>query len=313
MWSWKVLGERRVVLAAVVLCGLSLTAAASQQELPPMPEIEEIADNLYLLAASDPSDRPNWTGGNTAVFVTGSGVVLVDTKLPGYGQDFLDRVAEVTDKPVTTIINTHTHFDHSGSNNELPETVTVVAHENTRAHMARASCDPVTNCAAFQGENVKYLPKRTYTGRMSLFSGPERIDLRHFGPGHTDGDTFVVFTAARMMHTGDMFQRMNMPFIDFENSGGDATEFAATLSKAVAGVEGVDTIIAGHSDTLLTWSDFERYTAFMNDFLTASQEGMQAGTSVDDAANAFLARDHSGFEVDPQMLRRNMQAVYDGR
>ena len=315
MQSWKTDRMRRgSVSAAIMLIGLSLTAAAaSQQQRAAMPDIEEVAENLYLLAASDSADRPGWTGGNTAVFVTPAGVVLVDTKLPGYGQDFVDRVRSVTDMPITMIINTHTHFDHSGSNNEFPDTVTFVAHENTRANMARATCEPVTNCEAFQGENARFLPKRTYTERMSLFGGPERIDLYHFGRGHTNGDTFVVFRAARMMHTGDMFQTMNMPFIDFVNSGGSATEFAQTLSKAVAGISGVDTIIPGHSNTLLTWDDFTTFTAFMNDFLTASREGMEAGTAVDAAADAFLARDHSGFTLDPQRVHDNMQAIYDGQ
>ena len=314
MRNWKVCGRRRAgVWAAIVFIGLSLTVAASQQERAAMPPIEEIAENLYLLAASDPSDRASWTGGNTAVFVTETGVVLVDTKLPGYGQDFIERVREVSDKPVTMVINTHTHFDHAGSNNELPDTITVVAHEGTRANMARSECEPVTHCEAFQGENAKYLPKRTYTERMSLFSGPEQIDLYHFGPGHTSGDTFVVFRAARMMHTGDMFQSMNMPFIDFVNSGGSATEFAQTLSKAVDGVSGVDTIIAGHSNTLLSWDDFTTFTDFMNGFLDAAREGLEAGTAVDDAADAFLARDHAGFNIDPQRVHANMQAIYDGR
>lgn len=314
MQSWKAGCRRRgSVSAAIMLVGLSLTAAASQQERAAMPPIEEIAENLYLLAASDSADRASWTGGNTAVFVTEAGVVLVDTKLPGYGQDFIARVREVTDKPITMVINTHTHFDHSGSNNELPDTITVVAHENTRANMARAECSPVTNCEAFQGENAKYLPKRTYTERMSLFSGPEQIDLYHFGPGHTSGDTFVVFRAARMMHTGDMFQTMNMPFIDFANSGGSASEFARTLSKAVAGVSGVDAIIAGHSNTLLSWEDFTTFTGFMNGFLDAAREGMEAGTAVDAAADAFLARDHPGFTIDPQRVHANMQAIYDGQ
>ena len=314
MSIWKAGCRRRgSVSAAIMLVGLSLTAAASQQERAAMPPIEEIAENLYLLAASDSADRASWTGGNTAVFVTEVGVVLVDTKLPGYGQDFIGRVREVTDKPITMVINTHTHFDHSGSNNELPDTITVVAHENTRANMARAECNPVTNCEAFQGENAKYLPKRTYTERMSLFGGPEQIDLYHFGPGHTSGDTFVVFRAARMMHTGDMFQTMNMPFIDFASSGGSASEFARTLSKAVAGVSGVDAIIAGHSNTLLSWEDFTTFTGFMNGFLDAAREGMEAGTAVDAAADAFLARDHPGFTIDPQRVHANMQAIYDGQ
>ena len=177
------------------------------------------------------------TGGNTAMFVTADGVVLVDTKLAGYGQDILDLVASVTDKPVTTIINTHTHFDHTGSNNEFPDTVEFIVHENTRAQMARATCQPVTNCEAFKGENAKYLPATTFSSRRALFGGQDRIDLYYFGRGHTDGDTFVVFRAARTVHTGDMFQRKGLPFIDVANGNGSATEFGSTLHRAVDGIQ----------------------------------------------------------------------------
>lgn len=247
------------------------------------------------------------------MFVVENGVVLVDTKLPGYGQDFIDRVASITDKPITTIINTHTHFDHSGSNNEFPKPIEVVAHKGTRDNMARATCEPVTNCDAFKGENANYLPHRTYTDRMTLFSGREQIELYYFGRGHTDGDSFVVFRQARMMHTGDMFQSMNMPFIDFVNSGGSATEFSDTLENAVKGIRGVDQIIAGHWNTLLTWDEFTTFADFMMEFRIAAQEGSQAGRSVEEVASDFLAVDRAGFNIDPQRVRDNMQAVYDGR
>ena len=79
-----------------------------------------------------------------------------------------------------------------------------MAHENTRAQMSRPTCELVTNCDAFKGENATYLPNITYSDRMSLFSGQDQIDLYYFGRGHTDGDTWVVFRAARTVHTGDM-------------------------------------------------------------------------------------------------------------
>ena len=74
-------------------------------------------------------------GGNTAVFITANGVVVVDTKNPGWGQPMLDKIKELTDKPVTMIINTHTHGDHVSGNVEFPATVDVVAQENTKANM----------------------------------------------------------------------------------------------------------------------------------------------------------------------------------
>ena len=65
------------------------------------------------------------------------GVVLVDTKLPGWGQPILDRIKTVTDKPITTIINTHTHDDHTGSNDFFGASVETIVHENTRTNMTR--------------------------------------------------------------------------------------------------------------------------------------------------------------------------------
>ena len=193
--------RRTVCLATLTVVGVLAAAVANEAQeerfrIRPL----ELANNLYVLT-SDPAQQGMRTGGNTAVFVTAAGVTLVDTKIRGYGGDILAAVRRITDKPVTTIINTHTHWDHSGANTEFPDTVDFVAHENTAAHMASADCDDgagfeggsIKNCEAFTGENRRYLPETTFTNRMSLFSGPDRIDLYYFGRGHTDGDTFVVF------------------------------------------------------------------------------------------------------------------------
>ena len=295
MQRWKKVAVRRDLwFTALCVVGLSLTAAtygARQGPKPPLPDLQEVADNLYFIAASDPSDQSTWTGGNTVVFVTDSGVVLVDTKLAGYGQDILARVRTVTDKPVTTIINTHTHYDHTGSNTEFPDTVNVVVHENTRANMARATCDPITNCDAFKGDNARYLPQQTFSNRTSLFTGKDQIDLYYFGRGHTSGDAFVVFRDARTLHTGDMFQRKTLPFIDAADAGGSAVEFAQTLSNAIAGIENIETVIPGHVDRPLAWNDFTEFADFYSDVLRVAQEGLSAGRSVDDVASAYTLPD----------------------
>jgi len=146
---------RRTVMAVmlVVVGGLSMAAAGLQQQQKPLTvrNIQKLRDNLYFISGGDLTDQKTWTGGNVMVLVADSGVVLVDTMLPGAGKSIIDQVKSVTPKPITTIINTHTHFDHTGSNTEFPATVEFVAHENTRANLARATCQPVTNCDAFKG------------------------------------------------------------------------------------------------------------------------------------------------------------------
>ena len=128
--------RRLIVLGGLLVFGaLSMTAMALQQAPAPAAsaiEVDKLTDNLYILKALTAGG-----GGNTAVFVTADGVVVVDTKNPGWGRPLLDRIKMLTDKPVTMIINTHTHGDHVSGNVEFPATVDVVAHENTKANMER--------------------------------------------------------------------------------------------------------------------------------------------------------------------------------
>jgi len=297
--------KRALVAVALLTAGtLSIGAAALQQpqKLPPVRDIQKVRDNLYFISGGDTYDRPTWTGGNTAVLVTAKGVVVVDTMLPGAGPSLLARIKSVTDKPVITIINTHTQF---------PATVEFVAHEGTRANMAREKCDPVTNCDAFKGENAKFLPKRTYKDRLTLFSGADQVDLYYFGRGHTSGDSFVVFPAVRAMHAGDMFPRAHMPFIDFENSGGAAVEFNDTLKKAASTIKNVETVIGGHTPSPVTWNDFVTYTQFYDEFLAAAREAIKKGVSPEAFAKAWqLPAKYKGFQADPARVLANAQAIW---
>src|SRR5438876_5217588 len=186
--------KRVVVLTGLLAVGgLSLVAAALQAPAGPSPaalaatKIEKVKENLYVITGSNAEDQNVFSGGNTAVFITDAGVVVVDTKLPGWGPTVLARIKSVTNKPVTTIINTHTHGDHTGSNEAFGATVDSVVQENTKANMAKMD--------NFKGDKAKFLPKRTYKDKLTMGSGKDEIDLYYFGPGHTNGDTFVVFPA----------------------------------------------------------------------------------------------------------------------
>ena len=209
---------RRLFVSLVILaCGGLAMAAAHQERVAPVRKvrgIQNVRDNLYFITGGDTYEvgegRPTYTGGNVAVFVTDEGVVLVDSMLSGSGPGILEQIKKVTEKPVIMLINTHTHYDHTGSNTELPAAVDFVAHENTKTSLSKATCEPVTNCDSFKGENAKFLPETTFEDKMSLLSGKDQIDLYYFGRGHTDGDAWVVFPAVRAMHAGDMFQRKNM-------------------------------------------------------------------------------------------------------
>ncbi|PYR17536.1 MAG: hypothetical protein DMF98_26980, partial [Acidobacteria bacterium] len=275
--------RRTTVLAVLLAAGaLSLVAAASQPPAQPATpsqaalaatKIEKVKDNLYMITGSDPTDRSMFSGGNTGVFITDAGVIVVDTKLAGWGQVLLEKIKTVTSKPVTTIINSHTHGDHTGSNSGFPASVEIVAHENTKANMEKMD--------AFKGDNAKFLPKKTYKDKLTLGSGKDRVDLYYFGRGHTNGDTWIVYPSLRVMQTGDMFAWKDAPVLD-RNNGGSGLEYAATVGKALATVKDVDTLIVGHSP-LRNVPELKEYQQFMTDFVAAVKQAKGAGKSVDDA------------------------------
>src|SRR5216110_1983617 len=158
--------KRLIILVALLAAGaLSIVAAGYQQPSQGLPagalaatQIEKVKDNLYMITGADPTDRNSFSGDNTGVFITDNGVVVVDTKLAGWGQVILDKIKTVTDKPVTTIINTHTHGDHTGSNEFFGATVDSVVQENTKTNMSKMP--------AFAGEKAAYLPKLTFKDKM---------------------------------------------------------------------------------------------------------------------------------------------------
>ncbi|HEY7448060.1 MAG TPA: MBL fold metallo-hydrolase [Vicinamibacterales bacterium] len=300
--------KREIVLGLVIaLGGLSMAGAAVQAPQTGLSaaaveatKIEKVKDNLYSITGSSVADRNAFSGGNTAVFITDNGVVIVDTKLPGWGQVILDRVKSVTNKPITTIINTHTHGDHTGSNEFFGTTVETIVQENTKANMERMD--------AFKGEKAKFLPKRTYKDKLSIGKGKDQIDLYYFGPGHTNGDTFVVFPALRTMHMGDMFPWKDAPFIDRAN-GGTGVELPKTLDRLLKGVTNVDTIIGGHLP-VQQWKALQEYQRFNADLLAATQSAIKAGKSVDEAVTSInLTSKYPGYES--MRVKAAVEAIYD--
>ena len=288
-------------------------------------------------------------GGNTLVFLDEDsaepGVVLIDTKLPGWGESMLETIEQITDLPVTTIINTHAHPDHAGSNGDFPTATQIIAHENTKVNMARMEI--------YSGENVAGLPTTTFTDRFSLLEGFDRIELYYFGPAHTDGDIVVVFPEKGVAYLGGLFPSKATPIIDTDN-GGSGVAFPETLAKVVAGIQGVQrvnsveaeqaservqrtfnrdagTFITGHGafpttyagrgrleqgsnrpwGNFMTWDDLSEYADFNREFLEIVTAAHDGGRSVDQAL-ADLTQNLPDRYADYGMdhARANVETIY---
>jgi len=249
--------RRATLLAAIVVVGFTVVTVAAQQQrprIPPTGMIKKVRDNLYVIPGA---------GGNTTVFVTQNGIVLVDTKLANNGEAIMSQVRTVSGRAVTMIINTHSHPDHIGSNDYFAPSVEKVTHENTKKWMA---------ANARVASNPAVMPTKTFTDRLTLGSGSDQIDLYYFGAGHTDGDAFIVFPALRAMAAGDIFAWKMAPLID-PMAGGSVMALPDTLEKALKGIGNVDTVIEGHGD-VNTWAGFRDYALFNRALLDAAKAGL---------------------------------------
>ncbi len=301
-----------VVVAAMAVGVLSIRPAAQgrgRAQAPKVARIEQVRDNLYWITEG--------TGGpgasNLAVLVADNGVVLVDTKNPGWGPEIERLIKTVTDKPVTTVINTHTHLDHTGSNPEFPASTDFVVQENTRVNLSKEVCEPLANCGFLSGDRASYLPKKTFKDRMTLGSGKNRIELYNFGPAHTNGDAIVVFPAARTAHFADLFARKSLPNI-MTTDGGSIIGHLHTLDQAVATLKNIDTVITGHGTSLMSWADFKEYVQMNHDFVNAAQEGLKSRKKADDVAadiTAILTQKYVGYTIALAKAKENVALVYD--
>ena len=293
--------KRTGILTAITAVGLgSIAIAAAQAPAAPAPPktvtVDKLKDNLYVLKGG---------GGNTALFLTATGAVVVDSKLPGWGQPLLDSIKTLTDKPVTMVINTHAHYDHTNGQVEFPASVEVVAHENAKTYMEQANpvyglqTGPQANI--FKEHGGRGMATRTFKDSLTIGSGADRIELRYFGRAHTGGDAYVVFPALRVMHVGDTFPTRDLPIMDL-NNGGSGVAFAATLDQAAA-VPGIDTIINGHNPTTMTPADVKTYAEFIREFVTTVQAAKKAGRTVDDVVASWTTpAKYAGYAA-PQAAR----------
>ena len=201
-------------------------------------EAQEVGDGLYVLFGP---------GGNVAASIGEDGVLIVDDQFPRVIPKIEAKISELGGGAIDFAINTHWHFDHAEGNLALgPKGVWVVSQANSRAMMA----DPhVIDLVSMQYEQQRYpenaWPDITYDDRMQFHFNGERIDLLHFGPAHTTGDTAVIFRGSNAVHLGDVFNNAGYPFIDAGN-GGDVDGMIRFCAAVLAEIDAETSVVPGH-------------------------------------------------------------------
>ncbi|HEY6816710.1 MAG TPA: MBL fold metallo-hydrolase, partial [Croceibacterium sp.] len=261
--------KRIAILATIAATGLA-TAALYAQGLPGIGATEKVSDNVYKIFGA---------GGNTTAFVRSDGVVLIDTKVPNNGAAILAKVREFTDKPVTMIINTHSHPDHLGSNTEIDTAVggnvQVVVQAKTAARMAAMPSNSKVS--------------QSFEDRLTLGSGKDQIDLYYFGAAHTDGDAFIVFPQEKVLLMGDVMAWDMGPLID-PGSGGSMVATPTTVGRLVQTVTGIDKVVEGHGH-VNTWAGLQRYLAYSQKAVEVARRGVAENLDYVQAYDKYFATD----------------------
>lgn len=261
---------KRIAILATIAAGGLAAAGLYAQGLPGIGETEKVSENVYKIFGA---------GGNTTAFVRSDGVVLVDTKLGNNGAAILAKVREFTDKPVTMIINTHSHPDHLGSNDEIDTAldgkVQVVVQANTAARMAAMPNNSKVN--------------QSFDDRLTLGSGRDQIDLYYFGAAHTDGDAFVVFPQEKVLLMGDVMAWDMGPLID-PGSGGSMVATPETVGGLVRTLTGIDKVVEGHGH-VNTWAGLERYLAYTQKIVEVAKRAVAEDLDYQQAYDKYFAND----------------------
>ena len=256
----------------------SCSPALAQQPGPPAATFTQVAPDLYFLV--------DVTSSNAVVLTTQEGVLVVDTRQhPRDGQDLLERIRKITDKPVKWVITSHFHGDHHFGNSVFKAAgATIVAQQETAQLMEKLQPKELARRGGFfksrgydPGEVKLVLPDVTFDSEMTIRLGGREVRLAYYGPGQQAGDTFVFFPHARMVFTTGMFGARSMPNMAFTPS----VEGWIKLLDRLAAMD-VDQILPGHNG-IATKKDVQELAAMINDEYTTVKDAIAKGTSLDDA------------------------------
>jgi cyclase len=270
-----------VTLFVILLSAGAATFYTQNAQAPPPPsKIEKIADDMYVILSE---------GSNTTVYLTDEGVILVDTKFERNHDDIVAKVKMLTDKPIKYVINTHSHQDHTGGNPKMLPGPQIVGHVNLRNAMVK-------------GKQAAP-PTLTFTDQMTIVLGGKEVDVRYFGPCHTDGDTWIYFPSRKVLATGDCFntgngQGVNLTgsptfafYIDY-NGGGS---FMGRMKAADAALKlDWDTVVPGHG-TITNRAGFTKWRADSDSIRNRMATMLRDGKSKEDIVKMLV----SDFGWDP--------------
>ncbi len=181
-------------------------------------------------------------GGTIAFLLSKDGTVVVDSQFPDQSKHLIDELKKKSEQPFKLLINTHHHGDHSGGNISFKGLVEhVLAHENSKKNQENSARQN-------KSEDKQFYPDQTFTNTWCQKVGKEKICLHYFGAGHTNGDSFIHFQHANIVHCGDLVFNRRHPYVD-RNAGANMRSWINVLDKALNKFNKKTIYVFGHAGT----------------------------------------------------------------
>src|SRR5580700_5163674 len=211
------------------------------------------------------------SGGNIAVLTGPEGKVLIDGGIGVSRPQLSKTLSSLSSEPVTHLINTHWHFDHTSGNEWLHSVgAKIIAHENTRKHLSEVQ--------RVEDWDYNFLPVQTGGLPGEVFSSEHKlklngssIALKYYGPAHTDSDISVTFAEANIAHVADTFWNGVYPFIDY-STGGSIDGMIAASDANLAATTDKTIIIPGHGQPVSNKAELQQF----RDMLVGVRENVAA-------------------------------------
>ncbi len=224
-------------LLVTVAAALSFSAVAQPRDFDAVQiKATKVADHIYMLEGE---------GGNIGVSAGDDGVFLIDDQYAPLTPKIVAAVKALSDKPIRFLINTHWHGDHTGGNENLGKAgVVIIAQDNVYKRLAAGGVIALLKQSYPPAAKVA-LPVITFSDAATLHLNGDDVTAHHFAPAHTDGDSYVQFRKANVIHSGDVFAAYRYPFIDVE-SGGSVRGVVQATDLLLSILDDNTKVIPGH-------------------------------------------------------------------
>jgi cyclase len=253
--------------------------ATEQFEDSPL-TITSLSQGLYVFSGD---------GGNVTAIVDDGSTLLIDSGLASRISELSDAIFRTTMRPVTRLVNTHWHFDHTGGNTYFGSLdVTIIAQENVKKEPS--SVEDIPFVGLRDGHYPpQALPGLTYQSRLTLHQGSRRLTLENYGTAHTDGDTVLYIAPSNVAVVGDIFSNHFYPIIDL-SSGGSIDGMIHSLDQILARTDGQTKIVPGHGP-MATRADLQDYRDMLAQVRDRIKNLIAAGKTMDEVVAAVPTRD----------------------